>query len=172
MKALLPPEAYSALKASRLRTPAVVAVQDPAEEEPADSQATDVEEMQALTDAAESALALDDADDFGDSSADEDDGASDDEADAAQTDPFLELVPLAHAELSDASDHVDPTPLNADVLPATAYMLVDKGVELDPRPLKEFPISAPSVPMNRSERVCICSPAPVRRNASVAAISA
>ena len=28
VKALLPPEAYSALKASRLRTPAVVAVQD------------------------------------------------------------------------------------------------------------------------------------------------
>ena len=139
VKALLPPEAYSALKASRLRTPAAVSAQDPAEEEPVDSQATDVEEMQALTDAAESALALDDADDFGDSSADEDDGASDDEADAAQPDPFLELVPLAHAGLSDASDHVDPTPLNADVLPATAYMLVDKVVELDPRPLKEFP---------------------------------
>ena len=142
VKALLPPEAYSALKASRLRTPAAVPAQDPAEEE-VESQATDVEEMQALTDAAESALALDDADDFGDSSADEDDGASDDESDAAQADPFLELVPLAHAGLSDASDHVDPTPLNADVLPATAYMLVDKVVELDPRPLKEFPDLGP-----------------------------
>ena len=142
VKALLPPEAYSALKASRLRTPAAVPAQDPAEEE-VESQATDVEEMQALTDAVESALALDDADDFGDSSADEYDGASDDESDAAQTDPFLELVPLAHAGLSDASDHVDPTPLNAEVLPATAYMLVDKVVELDPRPLKEFPDLGP-----------------------------
>lgn len=142
VKALLPPEAYSALKASRLRTPAAVPAQDPAEEE-VESQATDVEEMQALTDAVESALALDDADDFGDSSADEYDGASDDESDAAQTDPFLELVPLAHAGLSDASEHVDPTPLNADVLPGTAYMLVDKVVELDPRPLKEFPDLGP-----------------------------
>ena len=92
--------------------------------------------MQALTDD-DSSLALDDADDFGDSSADEDDSPK--TMRRCSVDPFTELGAAGPWELSDASPHVDPTPFSADLLPDTAYMLVDKVVELDARPLKEFP---------------------------------
>jgi hypothetical protein len=72
-------------------------------------------------------LAIDDADDFGD-----DDDATDDateDADAADADPPVSADPAVVLEVQ---------PLIPGALPASVYMLVDKTVELQPRPLAEF----------------------------------
>ena len=126
VKALLPADAYAALKASRQKgsvTPPPVAVTPPEEPE-ADSLKDD-----------DSSLALDDADDFGEDSDDE--LADDDDNAGAET--FTELVPLLG--VGDLSDRPlnQAQPFSVDLLPDSAYMLVDKVVELDARPLKEFP---------------------------------
>jgi hypothetical protein len=77
-------------------------------------------------------LAIDDADDFGDDG--EEDG--DDEADLPET-----LVAVAVTLDLPPEDRpaVVPQPLTPGALPASAYMLVDKTVELQARPLREFP---------------------------------
>ena len=126
VKALLPADAYAALKASRqkgsLASPPVAVT--PAEEPEADSLKDD-----------DSSLALDDADDFGE---DPDDELADDD-DNAGAETFTELVPLLG--VGDLSDRPlnQAQPFSVDLLPDSAYMLVDKVVELDARPLKEFP---------------------------------
>lgn len=126
VKALLPADAYAALKASRqkgsLASPPVAVTT--AEEPEADSLKDD-----------DSSLALDDADDFGE---DPDDELADDD-DNAGAETFTELVPLLG--VGDLSDRPlnQAQPFSVDLLPDSAYMLVDKVVELDARPLKEFP---------------------------------
>ena len=128
VKALLPADAYAALKASRqkgsLASPPVAVTVTPAEEPEADSPKDD-----------DSSLALDDADDFGEDSDEE--LADDDDNAGAET--FTELVPLLG--VGDLSDRPlnQAQPFSVDLLPDSAYMLVDKVVELDARPLKEFP---------------------------------
>ena len=128
VKALLPPEAYAALKASRQKhgTTAAAPVEEPSPAAAA--------EAEPLTDD-DSSLALDDADDFGEDP--EEEIAEDDDSGSADT--FTELVPLVGVgDLSDQSfNHAQP--FSVDLLPDSAYMLVDKVVELDARPLKEFP---------------------------------
>ena len=126
MKALLPADAYAALKASRqkgsLASPSVAVT--PAEEPEADSLKDD-----------DSSLALDDADDFGE---DPDEELTDDD-DNAGAETFTELVPLLGVgDLSDCPLN-QAQPFSVDLLPDSAYMLVDKVVELDARPLREFP---------------------------------
>ena len=126
VKALLPADAYAALKASRQKgavTPAPAAVTQA--EEP---------EVEALKQD-DSSLALDDADDFGEDPDDE--LAEEDDNGSAET--FTELVPLLG--VGDLSDRPlnQAQPFSVDLLPDSAYMLVDKVVELDARPLKEFP---------------------------------
>ena len=126
VKTLLPADAYAALKASRQKgavTPAPAAVTQP--EEP---------EVDALKQD-DSSLALDDADDFGEDPDDE--LAEEDDNGSAET--FTELVPLLG--VGDLSDRPlnQAQPFSVDLLPDSAYMLVDKVVELDARPLKEFP---------------------------------
>ena len=126
VKALLPADAYAALKASRqkgLATPPTPTVTQP-EEPVADSLKED-----------DSSLALDDADDFGEDSDEE--LAEDDDNGSVET--FTELVPLLGVgDLSDRPMN-QAQPFSVDLLPDSAYMLVDKVVELDARPLKEFP---------------------------------
>ena len=126
VKALLPADAYAALKASRqkgLATPPPPTVTQ-AEEPEADSLKED-----------DSSLALDDADDFGEDP--EKELAEDD--DNGNAEKFTELVPLLG--VGDLSDRPlnQAQPFSVDLLPDSAYMLVDKVVELDARPLKEFP---------------------------------
>jgi len=126
VKTLLPADAYAALKASRQKgavTPAPAAV-TLAEEPEVDALKQD-----------ESSLALDDADDFGEDPDDE--LAEEDDNGSAET--FTELVPLLG--VGDLSDRPlnQAQPFSVDLLPDSAYMLVDKVVELDARPLKEFP---------------------------------
>ena len=126
VKALLPADAYAALKASRqkgLATPPTPTVTQP-EEPVADSLKED-----------DSSLALDDADDFGEDS--EEELTEDDDNGSVET--FTELVPLLGVgNLSDRPLN-QAQPFSVDLLPDSAYMLVDKVVELDARPLKEFP---------------------------------
>ena len=126
VKALLPADAYAALKASRqkgLATPPPPTVTQ-VEEPEADSLKED-----------DSSLALDDADDFGEDS--EEELAEDDDNGSVET--FTELVPLLGVgDLSDRPMN-QAQPFSVDLLPDSAYMLVDKVVELDARPLKEFP---------------------------------
>ena len=126
VKALLPADAYAALKASRqkgLVTPPLPTVTE-AEQPEVDSLKED-----------DSSLALDDADDFGEDS--EEELAEDDDNGSVET--FTELVPLLGVgNLSDRPLN-QAQPFSVDLLPDSAYMLVDKVVELDARPLKEFP---------------------------------
>jgi hypothetical protein len=79
-----------------------------------------------------SELAIDDADDFGD---DDDDFADDDGADGdgGMFTPIPVALGLANHTVSEAR------PLVGATLPDSAYMLVDKTVELQARPLSEFP---------------------------------
>jgi hypothetical protein len=77
-------------------------------------------------------LAIDDADDFGD---DDDDDllAEDDGGEEAAL-----FVPVPLVEQVDDHTEIRPRPLTAADLPGSAYMLVDKTVELQARPLSEF----------------------------------
>jgi hypothetical protein len=77
-------------------------------------------------------LAIEDADDFGD---DDDDDllAEDDGGEEAAL-----FVPVPLVEQVDDHTEIRPRPLTAADLPGSAYMLVDKTVELQARPLSEF----------------------------------
>jgi len=149
VKSLLPPEAYAALKASRQKhgTTAAAPVEEATVEEPsvevssapeptpppvspAVAEASSVEQASDSEADSEEAgtLALDDAEDF-----------AEDDDDSSAADVFTELVPLAG--VSDLGGHsvVAVKPFAPDLLPTSAYMLVDKVVELDARPLRDFP---------------------------------
>lgn len=78
-------------------------------------------------------LAIDDADDFGDDTDADADGDGELDADAEQ------FVPLPVMAMPMAGELLECRPLDQAELPASAYMLVDKTVELEARPLREFP---------------------------------
>jgi len=164
VKAMLPPEAHAALKASRQKSAASAPIPDAAEI-PAESDAVDAaptsiavdpslaesETELAVRDAAVSdepvgdeddeaaTLALDDADDFGDDP--EEDEPEEDEALVAET--FTELVPLQGVGDLSGRSTIEARPLAEGLLPESVYMLVDKLVELDARPLRDFPELGP-----------------------------
>ena len=146
VKALLPPEAYAALKASRQKggTVAVAAqplLEIPPLDVPSSVDAASAESATPETSAEElsadesSSLALDDAADFAE--------ASDDQGSALEElvpmDVFTELVPLIGVAGLSGSAPMETQPLSPGVLPDSVYMLVDKVVELDARPLRDFP---------------------------------
>ena len=133
VRSLLSPEEYSGLKASRARRSAVAVTSQPmptdAVEEPSTS-----ESVEATT----SVLALDDADDFG---SDESGDFPEEEASGAfvGSEEFHEVAVLPVDLPQVNTQQVQCLPFEAGVLPDSVYMLVDKTVELDPRPLSEFP---------------------------------
>ena len=137
VKALLPPEAYAALKVSRQKTgtiPPAPTVAPALRQESSVDAVQDVDNDEALT------LALDDADDFGEDTdeVNEEEGSGEDDV-SASSQTFTELVPLVGvADLSDRVP-VEVQPLQPGCLPNSVYMLVDKVVELDARPLRDFP---------------------------------
>ena len=150
IKALLPPEAYAALKASRQKGGTAVAASQPLLEiPPLDVPATvDVSSVQIDTPEASagefsaeesSNLALDDAADFVEAS--DDQGTAFEEP--APIDVFTELVPLIGVAGLSGSAPMETKPLSPGVLPDSVYMLVDKVVELDARPLRDFPELGP-----------------------------
>lgn len=145
LKAALDPGEMEAIKRqSRGRTAAPMADPMPeAEVAPAPAAPVEVpldaantavesEALPAPSDALEeepTTLAIDDADDFGDDGLDDSDSDGDDETDEADADPVVagQLAVVLEAQ-----------PLIPGALPASVYMLVDKTVELQPRPLAEF----------------------------------
>ena len=102
---------------------AEIAVPEPAAEEPD------------LADDDAGVLAIDDADEFGDDDDDfADDGLDDDEADLE-----AELADPAPAFSLPQGERPQTKPLQPGLLPSSVYMLVDKTVELQAKPLREFP---------------------------------
>ena len=86
-------------------------------------------------------LAIEDADDFGADDDDlltSDDDGSDDGADG-EINPFQPIPVVLLDDGVPAGGEGRLQPLVAATLPASAYMLVDKTVELQARPLSEFP---------------------------------
>ena len=158
VKTLLSETDYAAVKASRAQRGAIsktlsaveeAPVKDPSESSSSTLNSLDevkleegkVDEL-ALDDEAAGVLALDDADDFGDDleeDSSEDDPLEADMGDLPESEVFRELVPLV-ADSVAFSDRptVKCEPLLPGLLPSSVYMLVDKTVELDARPLKEF----------------------------------
>jgi len=133
VKAGLEPAEYEQLKQQRNRPPLkAVPEQAPPELAAPDPELQEPELLEPAGDNDEdhALLAIDDADDFGDDANDLD-FADDDLADQFVAVPLL-LV-----------DHVgEPAqcqPLADAPLPASVYMLVDKTVELQAKPLKDFP---------------------------------
>jgi transposase-like protein len=150
VKALLPPEAYAALKASRQKGGTVAVAAQPLLESPSldvpssvdaasSESATSESSAEALSANDSSSLALDDAADFAE--------ASDDQGSALEEfvpmDVFTELVPLFGVAGLSGSAPMETQPLSPGVLPDSVYMLVDKVVELDARPLRDFPELGP-----------------------------
>ena len=150
VKALLPPEAYAALKASRQKGGTVAVAAQPLLEIPPLDVPSSVDAASAETAKPESSaeelsedestsLALDDAADFAE--------ASDDQGSALEElvpmDVFTELVPLIGVAGLSGSAPMETQPLSPGVLPDSVYMLVDKVVELDARPLRDFPELGP-----------------------------
>ena len=141
VKALLPPEAYAALKASRQKGGTAVAASQPLLEIPpldvpsaVDVPSTvDVPSVQ--IDTPETSA--------GESSADESDAQGTAFEEPALMDVFTELVPLIGVAGLSGSAPMETQPLSPGVLPDSVYMLVDKVVELDARPLRDFPELGP-----------------------------
>jgi len=87
-------------------------------------------------------LPLDDADDFGNELAgdtSEEIHLKSLEVQETVGDSFYEIVPLADDVEFTNRPIVPCVPLSQGKFPETVYILVDKSVELDTRPLKEFP---------------------------------
>lgn len=97
------------------------------QETPADAPASEREDGAAV-------LAIDDADDFGDDES-EDDLALDADGDDSEGQSF---VPVPLLEVVDDHTEIRPLPLTAADLRGSAWMLVDKTVELQAKPLSEF----------------------------------
>ncbi|MCP9882751.1 hypothetical protein KBY65_09705 [Cyanobium sp. Alchichica 3B3-8F6] len=142
VKAALEPAEYEQLK--QLRTPrAAKAVPQPAKPDPLPQvSAPDLPDSppKGADDDEAAVLAIDDADDFGD-----------DASDAAEADAHLDFDDDDTSDPSESfmavplllgNHHGEPAqcqPLAEAPLPASVYMLVDKTVELQAKPLKEFP---------------------------------
>jgi hypothetical protein len=170
VKAVLDPQEYESLKQRRGAKPARAAAPAPDSQAPSPEEprpvATSRREPDSLDDpdsfdAASEAphhhrvLAIDDADDFGDEEESDDDDVDaddvevdDDDADGAAGPTFVTVPVLA---LDQQSEPVSCRPLAEAVLPESAYLLVDKQVELEARPLRDFPELGP-LPDEEAER--------------------
>jgi len=89
--------------------------------------------------ASDGVLPIDDADDFGD------------DADDEELDEPDDFTPIAVLPLSISHEPVQVQPLEAASLPDSLYMLVDKTVELQARPLREF-TELGQIPPDEEER--------------------
>jgi len=102
-----------------------VADEDPVEAEPADGSGT--------------VLAIDDADDFGDDDGEDDLlSADDDDDDSSSYSGEFHTVAVLPIAVDDRRE-IQAAPWSPAVLPTCAYLLVDKTVELQARPLAEIP---------------------------------
>ena len=148
VRALLTPEQYDELKSVRARaattTPVADSITAPELPEAAkgpggqpSERLVEPEQLEAEDGDGSAPLALDDADDFGGDDADD---VGDDEAFDGPSDDVFQEIAVLPVDLPQVSrEQVSCRPFAAGVLPDSVYMLVDKTVELDPRPLSEFP---------------------------------
>lgn len=127
----------------RLSVPAPVRVEAEAEDGPA-------------------VLAIEDADDFG---ADDDDLLTSDDGDDEEINPFQPIPVVLLDDGATAAGEGRLQPLVAAALPASAYMLVDKTVELQARPLSEFPELGrlPPAELERQALVVFLNPRQAKR---------
>ena len=147
VRTLLSPEEYDALKAARSRAGTPSPSVDPLEavkvteaasgSGSASESSIDVQDSPPEDGAETSTLALEDADDFGDNDSDE--VSDDDGLDMSPDDVFQEIAVLPVDLPQVSREQVSCRPFASGVLPDSVYMLVDKTVELDPKPLSEFP---------------------------------
>lgn len=115
-------------------------------------------------------LAIDDADDFGAddddllTSDDSDDEGSEDAADG-EINPFQPIPVVLLDDGATGGGEGRLQPLVAAALPASAYMLVDKTVELQARPLSEFPELGrlPAAELERQALVVFLNPRQAKR---------
>jgi len=148
VKAALVPAEYEQLKQQRSPRATKAVAQPPERAQPAQLDplppvsTPDLQDSppQGADDDEAAVLAIDDADDFGD-----------DASDAAEADAHLDFDDDDTSDSSEAfvavplllgDHHGEPAqcqPLAEAPLPASIYMLVDKTVELQAKPLKEFP---------------------------------
>ena len=94
-------------------------------------------------------LAIDDADDFGD---DSDADGEESEPEAGDAEAFV-AVPVVPLEVS--QELVECRPFEQAPLPASAYLLVDKTVELEARPLAELPELGQLPPEEQERRALV-----------------
>ncbi|MCP9835584.1 MULTISPECIES: hypothetical protein [unclassified Cyanobium] len=112
-------------------------------------------------------LAIEDADDFGADDDDlltSDDDDSDDGADG-EFNPFQVIPVVRLDDGAAAGGEGQLQPLVAAALPSSAYMLVDKTVELQARPLSEFPELGrlPDAELERQALVVFLNPRQAKR---------
>ncbi|EDY38805.1 conserved hypothetical protein [Cyanobium sp. PCC 7001] len=99
-------------------------------------------------------LAIDDADDFGDDEESDDPDGDDtdgDDADDSEDDEAGSFMAVPVLALEQQAEPVTCRPLAEATLPESAYLLVDKQVELEARPLREFTELGP-LPDEEAER--------------------
>ena len=155
VKAALAPAEYEQLKqrgrsgqAAQVAAPA--ANDDPPSlQEPAAAEATPAAPTATDDVGEDSSLAIDDADDFGD----EDGGDESDDDDLIVDDFGTDdtFTPIAVLPLVVSHEPVQVKPLETSVLPESLYMLVDKTVELQPKPLRDF-TELGQIPSDEEER--------------------
>ena len=127
--------------------------------EPEESQAE--EDSEDGDDTTGRVLAIDDADDYGDD--DSEDGLGDDEDDG--DDPSSSVFTL-NTGVASGQPLLDPIPLLPGLLPSSVYMLVDKVVELQAKPLNEFPElgSLPEAEQQRQALMLFTNPRQAKRH--------
>jgi hypothetical protein len=148
VRTLLTPEEYDELKAARFRaansSPALQSaeVEKSVKESPKETgsgaeTSLNIQDTPPDGDGEASTLALEDADDFGDEDPEE---VSDDDGFEGSADDVFQEIAVLPVDLPQVSrEQVSCRPFVSGVLPDSVYMLVDKSVELDPKPLSEFP---------------------------------
>ena len=117
-------------------------------------------------------LAIDDADDFADDGDSEDDllttdedGQVDEEMDGSVDSQHFYPVAVLPISVEDQSE-IRPAPWSPEVLPSCAYLLVDKTVELQARPLADIPDLGrlPSEEQERQALVLFTNPRQAKRH--------
>jgi hypothetical protein len=138
VRAVLPPEEYESLKQPPGRRPQ--AMGEPAAlplfSPPLPSPPSTDSPAAPQPEADRGVLAIDDADDFGDD--DEDDDLLDDDGEGSSL-----AALFSQAVAGREGGELEVRPLADATLPANAYLLVDKTVELQTRPLSDFPELGP-----------------------------
>jgi hypothetical protein len=133
------------------------------DEQEAEDPAEEAEEL--AEDDSSTVLAIDDADDFGDDDGEDDLLSAEDDEDGYQDSGEFHTVAVLPIAVDDQRE-VQAAPWSPAVLPSCAYLLVDKTVELQARPLAEMPELGmlPSDEQSRQALVLFTNPRQAKRH--------